>query len=93
MRSDPLCRKSRVAAYCWGSYTLINHLTAQFWDRWVDAGLIDLVNVLGYFHHAKDGDQYMQRFERQMNETMQPNAKLSQQAQLTFVLGGIHQSW
>jgi len=93
VRSDPFCRKGRVAAYCWGSYTLTNHLTAQFWDRWVDAGLIDLVNVFGYFHQAKDGDQYMQRFERQMNETMQPNAKLSQQAQLTFVLGGIHQSW
>jgi uncharacterized lipoprotein YddW (UPF0748 family) len=79
--------ESRVAAYCWGPYTLANHLTAQVWDRWVDAGLIDLVNISGYFHHAKYGEQYMQRFERQMNEAMQANAKLSRQAQLTFALG------
>lgn len=76
-----------VAAYCWGPHTLANHLTAQVWDKWVANGYIDLVNISGYFHHAKYGDKYMARFEKQLADTRKANDALPRRATLTFALG------
>lgn len=78
---------TRVAAYCWGPGTLSNHLTAQVWDRWVEAGLVDLVNISGYFHHAKYGDDYMRRFEKQLAEVLRVDRSLPRRARMTFALG------
>lgn len=76
-----------IGAYCWGAYTLKNHQTAQVWDRWVQAGYIDLVNVSGYVYHSQFGDEFLAAFEKRMRAAHEANSSLPRQAMLTFALG------
>lgn len=76
-----------LGAYCWGAHTLKNHRTAQVWDRWVQAGHIDLVNVSGYVYHSQFGDEFLATFEDRLRAAQEANGSLARQAMLTFALG------
>lgn len=80
-----------VGMYCWGPHTLRNHLTAQVWPTWVARGDADFINVSGYYHHDKYGDQFLQRFAEKMQQAVDVNRGLPRSTQLSFSLG-VHTS-
>jgi uncharacterized lipoprotein YddW (UPF0748 family) len=76
-----------VGIYCWGPYTVKNHLTAQVWPSWVEQGYVDFVNVSGYYHRDKYGDRYLSLFQQRMEEAAALNQAALRPAALSFALG------
>jgi uncharacterized lipoprotein YddW (UPF0748 family) len=77
----------RLSAYVWGPHVTKNHLIGQVWNRWVEEGLLDHINVSGYCHRETYGDRYLEVFRTRMADSVQLNQEATSPAQLTFALG------
>lgn len=77
----------RLGIYSWGPHVAANHQIAQCWPRWVQAGYLDLVNVSGYYHKDKYGENYLRIFEEKMRSTVELNQKTGRRVPLSFALG------
>lgn len=77
----------RLGIYSWGPHVAANHQIAQCWPRWVAAGYLDLVNISGYYHREKYGDDYLQRFADKMHGAVELNRATGRPVPLSFALG------
>lgn len=77
----------RLGIYAWGPHVAANHQIAQCWPRWVEAGYLDLVNVSGYYHREKYGDDYLQRFAEKLHGAVELNRATGRPVPLSFALG------
>lgn len=78
-----------IGAYVWGHHVANDHLIAQVWPRWVQAGYLDAVNVSGYCHRQKYGDRFYDEFRKRMQGAIEVNRQLPKPARLSFALGVI----
>jgi len=76
-----------IAAYVWGGHVAKDHLIAQVWPQWVAAGYLDAINVSGYCHREKYGDQFLDEFRKRMQGAIDLNRSLPRPAELSFALG------
>ncbi|MBX3422782.1 MAG: family 10 glycosylhydrolase [Pirellulaceae bacterium] len=77
----------RLAAYVWGAHVARKHTIAQVWPRWVELGLLDMINVSGYCHRETYGDAFMSQFRQRLQQAVELNQQLVKPAELTFALG------
>lgn len=81
----------RLGIYAWGPHVAANHQIAQCWPRWVEAGYVDLVNISGYYHREKYGDDYLHRFAEKMRGAVELDRATGRPVPLSFALG-VHTS-
>lgn len=79
--------QTRLGLYTWGPHVAENHLVAQPWPAWARGGLVDLVNVSGYYYAAQNGPDWHETYERRLREALQLADGDRRQALVTVTLG------
>jgi uncharacterized lipoprotein YddW (UPF0748 family) len=80
-----------LTIYSWGFHVTKDHRVAQPWPNWVAKGLIDQVNVSGYWYpesYPKNwGSNHLDVFRKALRESQQLIDQAGNKARLTFALG------
>lgn len=81
----------RLGIYTWGPHVTRNHRVAQPWPAWAAAGLIDLVNVSGYYYREQNGPEYRALYRRRLSEARELARAAPHPLPVTVALG-VHTS-
>lgn len=77
----------KIGLYSWGPHVPFNHAVAQPWPNWVRDGYLDVLNISGYCYTDNYGDQYLQVFEKRLQDSAELVQKSGGKVELTFALG------
>jgi hypothetical protein len=90
-QSRPRFPGLELSIYSWGFHVTRDHRVAQPWPNWVAKGLVDEVNISGYWYpdtYPKNwGSNHLDVFRKTLRESQQLIDQAGNKARLTFALG------
>lgn len=60
----------KLGIYTWGPHVSRDHRVAQPWPAWVERGLIDHVNVSGYYYREQNGGAFFDTYRKRLSEAI-----------------------
>ena len=77
----------RIGMYTWGPHVVQSHAVAQDWRTWAARGYVDMVSVSGYCYPENYGADYLNVFEKRMQDAVRIMKESGSPAELTLTLG------